>query len=90
MISNTLLKAIKDNIKGFLEARIRYARILSLSKKTYFEEIITYSKVMILGENICPKCGIAFPTKEDLVQHAKGHEEDMEEQRAQNLDFYPQ
>jgi hypothetical protein len=45
---------------------------------------------MVLGENICPKCGIAFPTKEDLVQHAKGHEEDMDEQRAQNLDFYPQ
>ena len=48
-----------------------------------------YSGVMALDENTCPKCGVAFPTKEELVQHIKVHEEDIE-QRAQNLDFYPQ
>jgi hypothetical protein len=46
--------------------------------------------VIALAENKCLKCGIVFPTSEELAQHAKIHEEDAEEERAQNLDFYPQ
>jgi hypothetical protein len=43
-----------------------------------------------LDQNKCPKCGIVFPTTEELAQHVKIHKEDIEEEQAQNLDFYPQ
>ena len=62
----------------------------TLSQKIYFTEIISILWGIALDENKCPKCGIVFPTTEELAQHAKIHEEDIEEERAQNLDFYPQ
>jgi hypothetical protein len=45
---------------------------------------------MVLDKNKCLKCGIVFPTKEELVKHAMVHEEDIERKPVQNLDFYPQ
>lgn len=73
-----------------IPALARYTGLEYLFSKKIILEIISILWGIALDENKCPKCGIVFPTTEELAQHAKIHEEDIEEERAQNLDFYPQ